>query len=99
MCSRGFLPVTGNPPNSTGVGFVRPSHGRFINSTVAPSPVVALPDFSALKHEDEGKLPRNLFDLSPRTRNESFGFVFDGTLIVPEAGRYTFFLDSDLSCA
>ena len=54
-----------------------------------------LPDFSALKHEEEGKLPRNLFDLSPRTRNEAFGFVFEGTLIVPQAGTYTFFLDSD----
>jgi hypothetical protein len=54
-----------------------------------------LPDFSTLKHEDAGKLPRNLFDLSPRTRNEAFGFVFDGTLIVPETGKYTFYLDSD----
>src|SRR5205085_4238608 len=54
-----------------------------------------LPDFSALKHEDEGKLPGNLFDLSPRTRNEAFGFVFEGTLIVPTAGLYTFWLDSD----
>ena len=54
-----------------------------------------LPDFSALKHEEEGKLPRNLFDLSPRTRDEAFGFVFEGTLIVPQAGPYTFFLDSD----
>ena len=55
----------------------------------------SLPDFSALKHEEEGKLPRNLFDLRPRTRNEAFGFVFEGTLIVPQAGQYTFFLDSD----
>ncbi len=54
-----------------------------------------LPDFSVLKHEDEGKLPGNLFDLSPRTRDEAFGFVFEGTLIVPETGSYTFFLDSD----
>jgi hypothetical protein len=55
----------------------------------------SLPDFSAVKHEDAGKLPKNLFDISARTRNEAFGFVFDGTLIVPEAGKYTFFLDSD----
>ncbi len=54
-----------------------------------------LPDFSVLKHEEEGKLPHNLFDLSPRSRNEAFGFVFDGTLIVPESGAYTFYLDSD----
>ncbi len=54
-----------------------------------------LPDFSLVKHEDEGKLAGNLFDLSPRTRDEAFGFVFEGTLIVPETGSYTFFLDSD----
>jgi hypothetical protein len=54
-----------------------------------------LPDFSAVKHEEAGKLPKGLFDLAPRTRNEAFGFVFDGTLIVPEAGKYTFYLDSD----
>jgi cytochrome c553 len=54
-----------------------------------------LPDFTQFKHEDEGKLPKKLFDLSPRTRDEAIGFVFEGVLIVPEAGRYTFFLDSD----
>jgi mono/diheme cytochrome c family protein len=54
-----------------------------------------LPDFSQCKHENEGKLPGKLFDLSPRTRNEAFGFVFDGFLIVPQDGKYTFYLDSD----
>jgi mono/diheme cytochrome c family protein len=54
-----------------------------------------LPDFSQFKHEDEGKLPKKLFDISPRTRNEAFGFVYEGFLIVPEDGKYTFFLDSD----
>ncbi len=54
-----------------------------------------LPDFSQFKHEEEGKLPKNLFDLSPRTRNEAIGFVFEGNLIVPTDGLYTFYLDSD----
>ena len=54
-----------------------------------------LPDFAQFKHEDEGKLPKKLFDISPRTRNEAFGFVYDGLLIVPQDGKYTFFLDSD----
>jgi mono/diheme cytochrome c family protein len=54
-----------------------------------------LPDFSQFKHEDEGKLPKKLFDLSPRTRDEAFGFVYEGTLIVPQDGKYTFYLDSD----
>ncbi|HZZ76915.1 MAG TPA: DUF1549 domain-containing protein, partial [Gemmataceae bacterium] len=54
-----------------------------------------LPDFTQFKHEDEGKLPKKLFDISPRTRNEAFGFVYDGFLIVPQDGKYTFYLDSD----
>jgi hypothetical protein len=54
-----------------------------------------LPDFSTIKPEDQGKLPRPLFDISARTRNEAFGFVFEGVLLVPEEGDYTFYLDSD----
>jgi hypothetical protein len=54
-----------------------------------------LPDFTTFKHEDAGKLPKGLFDIGPRTRNEAFGFVYNGTLIVPETGKYTFYLDSD----
>ena len=54
-----------------------------------------LPDFDALKHENSGDLPRGLFDLAPRTRDTAFGFVFEGMLVVPRDGRYTFFLDSD----
>ncbi|MSQ96577.1 MAG: DUF1549 domain-containing protein [Gemmataceae bacterium] len=54
-----------------------------------------LPDFTQFKHEDEGKLPKKLFNISPRTRNDTFGFVFEGLLIVPQDGKYSFFLDSD----
>jgi mono/diheme cytochrome c family protein len=54
-----------------------------------------LPDFASLKPEDTGTLPEGLFDLSPRTRDVSFGFVFEGTLIVPRDGVYKFHLDSD----
>jgi mono/diheme cytochrome c family protein len=54
-----------------------------------------LPDFASLKHEDAGKLPSQLFDINVRTRNEDFGFVFEGFLIVPASGKYTFYLDSD----
>jgi hypothetical protein len=54
-----------------------------------------LPNFDSLKPEDVGNLPRGRFDLTPRTRNESFGFVFEGKLIVPRSGIYTFTLDSD----
>ena len=54
-----------------------------------------IPDFDALKPESVGKLPDGLFDLSPKTREVSFGFVFEGTLIVPRDGWYTFQLESD----
>jgi mono/diheme cytochrome c family protein len=54
-----------------------------------------LPDFSAIKAEDAGSLPRGQFDLGPRTRDTAFGFVFEGALLVPEAGEYAFYLDSD----
>jgi mono/diheme cytochrome c family protein len=54
-----------------------------------------LPDFDTLKAEDSGKLPGGLFDLGPRTREVSFGFAFEGFLIVPNDGTYTFSLDSD----
>ena len=54
-----------------------------------------LPDFDMLLPEDEGELPSGLFDLSPATRNDAFGFVFEGRLTVPVTGRYRFTLDSD----
>ncbi|MBX9677571.1 MAG: DUF1553 domain-containing protein [Gemmataceae bacterium] len=54
-----------------------------------------LPEFDAIKHEDEGILPQGYFDISLRTRNEEIGFVFEGTLLVPEDGKYAFHLDSD----
>jgi mono/diheme cytochrome c family protein len=54
-----------------------------------------LPDFDTLKPEDVGKLPKGKFDLAPRTRDDSIGFVYEGTLIVPKNGLYTFHLDSD----
>jgi hypothetical protein len=54
-----------------------------------------LPVFDTLKPETVGSLPDGRFDLSAKTRDDAFGFVFEGSLIVPKAGRYTFFLDSD----
>ncbi|MEN9573093.1 MAG: hypothetical protein RL514_948 [Verrucomicrobiota bacterium] len=54
-----------------------------------------LPDFTLIKAETVGKLPSGLFDIGLRTRNDAFGFVFEGTLIVPKDGDYTFHLDSD----
>ncbi|NBR85854.1 MAG: DUF1553 domain-containing protein [Proteobacteria bacterium] len=54
-----------------------------------------LPDFTLVKAEESGKVSSGLFDIGLRTRNTAFGFVFEGTLIVPKDGDYTFHLDSD----
>ena len=54
----------------------------------------ALPDFDSLRHENEGELSHNFFDIGVRRQDRSFGFVFTATLHVPEDGEYTFFLDS-----
>ena len=54
-----------------------------------------LPDFDSLKPETVAKLEKGFFDLSPATREFSFGFVFTGTLKVPKDGEYTFAIDSD----
>ena len=54
-----------------------------------------LPDFTLIKAETTGTVPSRLFDIGLRTRDTAFGFVFEGQLIVPKAGDYTFFLDSD----
>ncbi len=54
-----------------------------------------LPDFDTLKPEDNGELAGGRFDLASRTRDTAFGFVFEGELIVPVDGSYTFHLDSD----
>lgn len=55
----------------------------------------SLPDFSNVHPETTGILKSGLFDISIRTRDVDFGFVFDGKLIVPADGDYTFYLDSD----
>lgn len=55
----------------------------------------ALPDFEGIRHEDEGRLPGGLFDLSPATREEYFGFRFDGRIVVPREGEYVFRMDAD----
>jgi len=54
-----------------------------------------LPNFDELKPETVAKLQPPLIDIRPATRPDHFGFVFAGTLIVPEDGEYTFVLDSD----
>ena len=54
-----------------------------------------LPDFDSLKAETVAKLDPPFFDISPATREFSFGFVYTGFLKVPADGEYAFQLDSD----
>lgn len=54
-----------------------------------------LPEFDNLKAETEESLDPPYFDIRPATREDFFGFVFEGELVVPEDGQYTFWLDSD----
>ncbi|MCB9882355.1 MAG: DUF1553 domain-containing protein [Planctomycetes bacterium] len=49
-----------------------------------------LPAFDGLLAEDEGLLEHGHLDLAPATREEAFGFVFEGLLRVPTTGRYRF---------
>ena len=46
-------------------------------------------------HETEGKLPRNLITTSPTTRENFYGFVFEGELKVPRDGAYEFAYNAD----
>jgi len=54
-----------------------------------------LPEFDNLKAETVESLDPPYFDIRPATREYFFGFVFEGELIVPQDGNYTFWLDSD----
>jgi len=53
------------------------------------------PKFDTLKPAATAALPENVITLTPRKRNDNIGFVFEGTLNIPQAGDYTFMLDSD----
>lgn len=53
----------------------------------------ALPNFSNLTPVSTGVI--NNFTISPRARNDNFGFVYTGTIEILTSGSYTFFLASD----
>ncbi len=54
-----------------------------------------LPDFSTLKPVASGKLEKNLITITPRKRNDQFGFVYRANLGIPVGGIYKFHLNSD----
>ncbi len=65
-------------------------HYRYFEGTWKGFPI-----FDPMKPTLTGVLPSNLLTLAPRRRDDNIGFVFEGTLNVPQAGDYTFMLDSD----
>jgi cytochrome c553 len=88
---RQFLAKLGNAAPTEGLATdIENLHYRYYRDTWDK-----LPDFDALKPEDEGDVRGGLFDIGLRTRDTAFGFVFEGTLIVPADAEYTFYLDSD----
>ena len=54
-----------------------------------------MPDFSKLEPKKTGVLANGLFDLSPRDRNDNFGFSFTGEIDCPKEGKYSFTTSSD----
>ncbi|MFT5470891.1 MAG: azurin [Verrucomicrobiales bacterium] len=54
-----------------------------------------LPDFSSLKPESEGELPKGLIDLDVAKVKGSFGMVFHGQLEIPKTADYEFEFASD----
>lgn len=88
-----FITVTGNcnfllrtPENplnaATGLNY------RYYEGTWS-----TLPDFNALTAAETGVV--NAPDLSPKNRDDNFGFEFKGYVNVPTDGAYTFYLNSD----
>jgi hypothetical protein len=52
-----------------------------------------LPNFDGLTSAKQGNV--TTFDLTPRNRNDNFGFKFTGYVNVPSDGTYTFYTSSD----
>lgn len=54
-----------------------------------------LPDFSQMEPVAVGKIEDNKITISPRKRDDAFGFIFEGDLAVPLDGDYYFTTSSD----
>jgi hypothetical protein len=53
-----------------------------------------LPNFDDLRHENDGTLAANLFSLTPASRKDAMGFVFEGKIKVDKDGEHSFILDT-----
>jgi azurin len=54
-----------------------------------------LPDFSAMTPFREGDIEAGMLELGPLGESKNYGAVFTGSIEVAEAGKHTFFLNSD----
>jgi Protein of unknown function (DUF1553)/Protein of unknown function (DUF1549)/Planctomycete cytochrome C/PA14 domain len=54
-----------------------------------------IPEFDKLEVERKGEIADGLIDPTIAGRENDYGFVFEGELEIPNAGTYTFRLDSD----
>ena len=52
-----------------------------------------MPDFDSLEQLDFGVI--SSIDISKRFKDNNFGFVFEGFILIKEKGVYTFYTDSD----
>ncbi len=80
--------------SDTVVSPIRELTYRFYRDTFEQFP----DDFDVLEPSAEGKLFSNLFSLAPASRKKNIGFVFEGTLQVPEDATYTFHINLRGAC-
>lgn len=83
------LPAQERVAATSSKGFIKLSYRQFKGR------FDKIPEFDKLEIERKGTITDGLIDPTIAGRNEDYGFVFDGELEVPNAGTYTFRLDSD----
>lgn len=79
-------------PNSAFGGASQPVAGG-LNYRYYEGDWNSLPNFNALSATKSGTT--GAIDLSPRNRDDYFGFVWEGNLTIPVSGQYNFELESD----
>ena len=87
-CSQAFITVIKPQPIPLGGVMVQGINYRYYEGRWEK-----LPRFEELKPLKTGTA--KVFDLSPSTRNDDFGLLFDGFIDLPRDGHYSFFTNSD----